>query len=163
MNEEKQKNTELATKFFEQAYHLQMIGYLDRAIQFYKRSIEFNPSAQAYTFLGWTYSLKGLMDKAVENCKIAIQIDPEYGNAYNDIGAYLLSQKRLDEAIPWFEKAFQATNYANYCYPYLNLGRIYEFKGRWNLALDYYANAIQENPEYEPAQTAYDQLAGKYN
>ena len=107
--------------------------------------------------------IKGLMDKAVEHCKIAIQIDPEYGNAYNDIGAYLLSQKRLDEAIPWFEKAFQATNYANYCYPYLNLGRIYEFKGRWNLALDYYANAIQENPEYEPAQTAYDQLAGKYN
>ena len=163
MNEEKQKNTELATKFFEQAYHLQMIGYLDRAIQFYKRSIEFNPSAQAYTFLGWTYSLKGLMDKAVEHCKIAIQIDPEYGNAYNDIGTYLLSQKRLDEAIPWFEKAFKATNYAHYCYPYLNLGRIYEIKGRWDLALDYYAHALQENPQYEPAQTAYDQLAGKYN
>ncbi|MEJ2542653.1 MAG: hypothetical protein P8Y99_01155 [Calditrichaceae bacterium] len=85
MNEEKQKNIELAIKFFEQAYHLQMTGHLDRAIRCYKRSIEFNPSAQAYTFLGWTYSLKGLMDKAIEHCRIAIQLDPEYGNAYNDI------------------------------------------------------------------------------
>lgn len=163
MNEEKQKNQELASEFFAQAYHLQMIGHLDRAIIFYKRSIEFHPSAQAYTFLGWAYSLKGLQDKAIEHCQIAIQLDPDYGNAYNDIGVYLLTQKKLDSAIPWFEKALKADNYANYCYPYLNLGKIYEMKGRWDLALDYYTNAIQENPEYDPAQTAHDKLSGKYN
>ncbi len=163
MNTERQKKQELATRFFEQAYHLQMIGYLDRAIHYYKRSIEFHPSARTYTFLGWTYSLKGLLNKAIDHCKIAIQLDPEYGNAYNDIGAYLLTQKKLNEAIPWFEKAFKATNYVNYCYPYLNLGKIYEMKGRWDLAMDYYTNAIEENPNYEPARTAYDKLVGKYN
>ncbi|MEJ2053598.1 MAG: tetratricopeptide repeat protein, partial [Calditrichaceae bacterium] len=78
MSGEQQKNQELASNFFEQAYHLQMSGYLDRAIIYYKRSIEFYPSAQAYTFLGWTYSLKGLLDKAIEHCKIATQLDPDY-------------------------------------------------------------------------------------
>lgn len=163
MNEEKQKSKELASEFFKQAYHLQMNGLLDRAITFYKRSIEFHPSAQAYTFLAWTYSLKGLLNRAIEHCQIAIQIDPNYGNAYNDIGAYLLTQKKLDNAIPWFEKALKVNNYLNYCYPYLNLGKIYEMKGRWDLALDYYSNAIQENPDYDLAQTAYDKLSGKYN
>jgi len=163
MNGERQKNQELATNFFEQAYHLQMSGYLDRAITYYKRSIEFYPSAQAYTFLGWSYSLKGLLNKAIEHCKIAIKLDPDYGNAYNDIGAYLFMQKKLDEAIPWFEKALRSTNYANYCYPYLNLGKIYEVKGRWKLAMDYFKNALKEDPGYAPAQTAHDRLAGKYN
>jgi tetratricopeptide (TPR) repeat protein len=161
MNE--QKNQELASAFYEKAYHLQMTGYLDKAIIFYKRSIEFYPSAQTYTFLGWSYSLKGLLDKAIENCKIAIQLDANYGYAYNDIGAYLFRQRKLDEAIPWFEKALRATNYADYCFPNINLGKIYEMKGRWDMALDYYAHAIKENPANGDAQTAYDNLSGKYN
>ena len=32
-------------------------------------------------------------------------MDPDFGNPYNDIGAYLIEMGRLDEAIPWLEKA----------------------------------------------------------
>ena len=59
-------NSELAKNFFDKGYLLQKTGHLDRAAHFYKRSIKFQPSAQAHTFLGWVYSLKGLFDQAKE-------------------------------------------------------------------------------------------------
>jgi tetratricopeptide (TPR) repeat protein len=163
MDKQTDKQRDLAKTFVEKGYHLQMLGHLDRAIHFYKRSIEFYPTAKAYTFWGWALSLKGLLDEAIEKCRQAIAIDPGYGNPYNDIGAYLMQQRKFDEAIPWLNKALQASNYENYCYPYLNLGRIYEMKGFWDKALDCYKKALAENARYLPAQTAHDQLMGKYN
>ena len=54
-----------------------------------KRSIEIPPTAEAHTYLGWTYSLQGKLDEATAECLRAIEIDPEFGNPYNDIGVYL--------------------------------------------------------------------------
>ena len=158
-----ENKSEIAKDFFEQGFVLQNNGHLDRAAHFYRRSIEFYPSAKAYTFLGWVLSLKGLYDKAIEECKHAIDLDPDYGNPYNDIGAYLLQQHNFDEAANWLKKALSAPNYENYCYPYLNLGRIYEFKGQWEEALECYQNALQETPNYEPAEQALRNLRAKYN
>jgi Tfp pilus assembly protein PilF len=163
MNNEIGKKEKLARTFFDQAYHLQMSGYLDRAIHFYKRSIQYSPTAKAHTFLGWTYSLKGLYERAIEECLHATELDPNFGNSYNDIGAYLIQLKKYDEAIPWLKKALEAPDYGNYCYPNLNLGYIYEFKGQWDLALEYYKTAIEENENYQPVLTAYEKLLGKYN
>jgi Tfp pilus assembly protein PilF len=160
------KNTdkkELAKGYFNKGVLLQKSGHLDRAAHCYKRSIEFEPTAQAHTFLGWILSLKGLYNEAIEECKKAIVIDPDFGNPYNDIGAYLLQQHRYDESKEWFNKALGAPNYENYCYPNLNLGRVYEFKGLWKKALFFYKRAIKENPYYEPAQHALKDLMAKYN
>ena len=163
MNNEIEKKEKLARSFFDQAYHLQMSGHLDRAIRFYKRSIEFCPTAKAHTFLGWTYSLKNLYEQAIEECYKAIEIDPDFGNPYNDIGAYLIQLKKYDEAIYWLNKALHAPDYENYCFPNLNLGYIYEFKGQWDVALEYFKTAIEENENYLPAKTAFDKLLGKFN
>jgi len=35
------------------------------------------------------------------------EIDPEFGTPYNDIGGYLMERERLDEALPWLQKAKQ--------------------------------------------------------
>lgn len=161
--DKKINKSELAKNYFDKGLILQKSGHLDRAAHCYKRSIEFEPSAQAHTFLGWVFSLKGLYNEAIEECKKAIIIDPGYGNAYNDIGAYLLQQFKYDAAKKWFIKALAAPNYENYCYPNLNLGRIYEFKGLWEKAKSYYLKAISENPDYEPALNALKVLKAKYN
>ncbi|MGD9898185.1 MAG: tetratricopeptide repeat protein [Calditrichaceae bacterium] len=153
----------ISREFFEKGYILQMSGHLDRASKFYKRSIEFLPTAKAHTFLGWIFSMKGLYDRAIDECKNAIKLDPSFGNPYNDIGAYLIQQKKYTEAVDWLEKALHAPNYENYCFPNINLGRVYEQKGDWNKALRYYQKAITENPEYKPAQMALEKLTGKYN
>ena len=94
-----------ATELWQEAYRQQMQGDLDRAIDLYQQSIAVHPTAEAHTFLGWTLSFRGRLDEATAECLRAIEVDPEFGNPYNDIGVYLMHQERLDEAIQWLEKA----------------------------------------------------------
>src|SRR6266436_5923392 len=97
-----------AVELLQEAYRLQMEGELDAAIERYQQSIALHPTAEAYTFLGWTYSFQGRLEDAIAQCKEAITVDADFGNPYNDIGSYLIKLGRLDEAIPWLESAIKA-------------------------------------------------------
>ena len=149
---------ELAMELFQKAYALQMQGELDLAEALYKRSIELHPTAEAYTFLGWTYKFQGKLDEAITECKNAILIDPGFGNPYNDIGAYLIEQGKLDDAIPWLEKATQSARYASFHYPWYNLGRIYMSKEHLNRARECFEKALAIEPKYEVAREALQKL-----
>ena len=156
-------NKDEALDLLQQAYDLQMKGKIDEAIKLYQKSIELFPTAEAHTFLGWAYSFKGRQDEAILECKRAIEVDPDFGNPYNDIGAYLIDKGQHDAAIPWLEKATQAKRYESYCYPYYNLGRIYEHKGDWFRALKYYQDALEANPGYTLAAKAAGRVKGFLN
>jgi tetratricopeptide (TPR) repeat protein len=161
MTEEEAKK--IALELFGKAYDLQMAGELDDAVEQYKRSIDIFPTAEAHTFLGWTYSFQGRYEDAIAECKEAIKVDPDFGNPYNDIGAYLIEKGRLDEAVPWFKKAIVAKRYDSYCYPHYNLGRVYEQKGNWTEALKCYDNSLKANPEYLLAKKANNRLKALLN
>jgi len=152
-----------AERFFQEAYQKQVDGQLDEAIPLYHKSIDLYPTAEAHTFLGWALSFKGLYDEAIAECHRAIQVDPEFGNPYNDIGAYLIEKGEFDEAIPWLKKATLAKRYDSYCYPHYNLGRIWEKKGYWDKALNCYHQALEANPEYDLASRAISRLQGSLN
>ena len=161
--EGREEDKKAAWGFFQQAYERQMKGELEEAADLYKKSIASHPTAEAYTFLGWTYSFMGRLDDAIEECRHAIKVDPDFGNPYNDIGAYLIEQGQFDEAIPWFEQAMQAKRYESPAFPHLNLGRVYERKGRWDEALDCYKKALTLNPNYALAKKALGRLVGMLN
>lgn len=146
---------------FERAYRHQMRGEFGEAIALYKRSLAVQPTAEAHTFLGWTYSMMNRYDEAIEACQQAIAVDPTFGNPYNDIGAYLIELDRWEEAIPWLEKATQASRYEAPQYPHLNLGRVYEHLGRYRTALSCYDRAIQIAPLYRTAVWAKYNLLSK--
>ncbi len=154
---------EEALKLFQDAYQKQTEGSLDEAIQLYHRSIGLCPTAEAHTFLGWALSLKGLFDDAIEECRKAIEIDPDFGNPYNDIGAYLIEKGKHDEAVEWLEKAVSAKRYDSYFYPHYNLGRVWEKKGDWSRAVNSYRNALISNPDYTLAQKALNRLQAMMN
>ena len=154
---------EQALDCFKKAYEFQMKGMLDVAIEYYEMSISIYPTAEAYTFLGWTYSFMGRYDEAIEECHKAIDADPDFGNPYNDIGAYYIRLGRLDEAIPWFEKAVNAPRYESYCFPHFNLGRIWEEKGLWDEAIEAYQRSLDANPNYILAARARNRLRGMLN
>src|ERR1700751_4086595 len=105
---------ELASRLFAQAVQHQKKKELDEAVELYKKSIETYPTAEAYTFLGWTYSWMGRLDDAIAECLKAIEVDPAFGNPYNDIGSYLMMKGQIDEAIPWLERALKAPRYESY-------------------------------------------------
>lgn len=152
-----------AYEYFLKAYEHQMKGEMDQAVALYKKSLEVFPTAEAHTFLGWSYSFMGMYDEAIEECHKAIATDPDFGNPYNDIGAYLIGQGKLEEAIPWLEKATKAKRYESYCFPHFNLGRIWEQKGEWFQAMEAYRNALMENPDYALAAKALMRLQTMMN
>jgi tetratricopeptide (TPR) repeat protein len=143
-----------AMRLFHEAYRVQMQGKLDEAARLYRESISAHPTAEAHTFLGWTYSFQGRYEEAIAECQRAIAVDPDFGNPYNDIGAYLIGLGRLDEAVPWLERATRARRYEAYHYPHFNLGRVYLSKGMLKKALEQFQQALAIEPKYTLARQA---------
>ncbi len=154
---------ERAAELFHRALEEQMSGRLEQAAQLYRESIAAHPTAEAHTFLGWTYSFLGDLDGAIAECRKAIAVDPDFGNPYNDIGAYLVEMGRLEEAIPWLERATRAPRYEPRHYPHFNLGRVYLAQEMYSRALQEFERAVALHPGYEPARRVAEAIRLKLN
>jgi tetratricopeptide (TPR) repeat protein len=155
------KEHERAMELIKEALDLHAAGKVDDAVRLYKESLALFPTADAHTYLGWAYSFKGRIDDAIAQCEIAIRLDPEFGNPYNDIGVYLMQQEKFDEAIPWLEKAKQAKRYEPRHFPYLNLGRVYVTKGMIQKAIEEFRGALERNPDNPELKELIDELETK--
>src|SRR5205085_1780394 len=96
-----------AVEFFNQGFEAQQSADYDKAIKLYKKSIEAFPTAEAYTFLGWTFSFQGEYDRAIAECLAAIAVDANFGNPYNDIGSYLIAKGNFYDCVRWFKLAIK--------------------------------------------------------
>lgn len=154
----KQVKRRRAMKHFYEAYHAQQHRDYDLAIEKYQESIEIFPTAEAHTFLGWTYSFMGELENAIEECQRAIEVDPEFGNPYNDIGAYLIAKGEYHEAVPYLQQALDAKRYRAYHFAHFNLGRACEYQGDILNALRHYKLAVKLEPRYLIAYKAIEHL-----
>jgi len=152
------ESVQAAWELLKEAYQYQMGGEFEMAVELYKRSLDLHPTAEAYTFLGWTYHFQGKIEEAIAECKKAIQIDPEFGNPYNDIGAYLIEIAEYDAALPWLERALQSRRYESYHYPHYNLGRIYMAKQMYVKAREHFEQALKLCPDYAVAREALEKV-----
>jgi Tfp pilus assembly protein PilF len=152
-----------AVSLWQAGYRAQMEGDLERAVELYTESIELSPTAEAYTFRGWAYSRLGRTEDAMAECHKAIEVDPDFGNPYNDIGAYLLAKGQLDEAVGWFEKAKRARNYEPRHFPFMNLGRVYAAKGMFVRAIQEFEGALRIEPDEPFCRRALAELRGMLN
>lgn len=152
-----------AWELLQDAYQAQMEGDYDRAVELYRASLELHPTAEAHTFLGWTYHFQGKLDDAIAECRRAIDLDPEFGNPYNDIGAYMIQLQRFDEAIPWLERAIEAKRYEPRHFPHYNLGRAYLGKEMYARAARCFEEALEVEPRYALAREALDSLRRMVN
>jgi tetratricopeptide (TPR) repeat protein len=152
-----------ARRFLERAYRAQMAGRLEEAIDLYEQSIAAWPTAEAHTFLGWVYSMQRRWDEAIAECHRAIAVDPDFGNPYNDIGAYLIELGRADEAIPWLERAKHAVRYEPRHYPHLNLSRIYAMRNDIVAAARELRAVVQIEPRHTSARRELHRLLGLLN
>jgi len=138
-------------------------GDVAGAIESYQASIAAFPTAEAHTFLGWMYSLQDRLDEAIEQCKIAISVDPSFGNPYNDLGVYLMQRGELDEAEKWLERAMTAERYEPRHFPHLNLGRIHLMRHDYGRALEEFRQALASSPTDRTALTLYRRLVARLN
>lgn len=147
-----------AEELYNTGYLLTLLGAYDRALKLYDESLAIRPTAEAYTFKGWTYGQMGQYERAIEEAQKAIRVDPDFGNPYNDIGVYLIELAREDEAVAYLEKAKAAKRYCCYQFPHFNLGRIYLKKKLYEKARDEFKQALDIDPSYEPAQAGLELL-----
>jgi Tfp pilus assembly protein PilF len=156
--EQPKDRAKAAEELYNTGYLLGILGWHHEAIQLFEKSLAIMPTAEAYTYLGWSYSHMGDYKRAIEEAQKAIRIDPNYGNPYNDIGVYLIEQGKEDEAIPYFEKAMRATRYCCYQFPHFNLGRIYLKNKMYEKARQEFKKSLEIDPDYLPARQGLDTL-----
>jgi tetratricopeptide (TPR) repeat protein len=152
-----------AIELFRRAFEAQQVEDYEEAIELYRRSIATYPTAEAHTFLGWVYSFQQRYDDAIEECLEAIRIDDTLGNPYNDIGSYLVAKGDLYASVKWFKRALLAPRYESYAFPHMNLGRVYEQRGRLLDAARHYGLALEQEPGYTQAAIALRKLQARLN
>lgn len=154
---------EKAHALMKKALDLQLSGQLESAISLYKESIETFPTAEAFTYLGWSHGVRGELDKAIAYCHKAIETDPDFGNPYNDIGAYLVEMGQDYEALTWFYRAMSAPRYDCPFFPHVNMARVYENHSHLGKALLHYQRALELKPDYEVARLGLARVMASMN
>jgi tetratricopeptide (TPR) repeat protein len=154
---------ERAMELWNEGLLQQQHGALDLAVQLYTKSIELCPTAEAYTYRGWAYHGLGRIEDAIAECMRAIEVDPSFGNPYNDIGAYLIEKEDFDGAIEWLEKAKRAPRYEPRHFPYMNLGRVYAAKGMVLRAIEEFERALEIAPGEPNCVSVLTQLRAALN
>lgn len=76
---------------------------------------------------GFGYQDQGNLDKAIDEYKKAIELNPNHLKAYMNLGAVYMEQKKYDQAIEEFNTVVKLNYY--YGKAHYNLGYIYLLKG----------------------------------
>jgi hypothetical protein len=100
--------------------------------------------------LGNVYSLKGDYEKSIEEFKLAIQINPTYGDAYHNIGNVYYQIQKLPEAAENYRKALELN--PRLWQSHQNLAAVYYNQGRYDLADEEIKKALEINPGNEALQ-----------
>lgn len=128
-------------------YFIAQKNYEEAKTNFYKAR-NYKETAEILTLLAWTYSLLDDRLQAKSYCLKAVQLDSQYGPAYNDFGNYILAEGQVKESIRWFELAKRAHNYQNREYPYINAGRAYVLLKEFDQALAEFSLALTIAPHH---------------
>ena len=145
-----QRSAQNAHLLWKKGYYMHVLGKYEKAIDLFSESIDLYPTAEAFTFRGWSLSMLGHLEEAIAECKEAIKLDPDYGNPYNDIGTYLIDLGQSEEAIPWLKKAMVAKRYCCYQFPHYNLGRVLLMQGKVSEARESLERSMSYDPDYLP-------------
>jgi len=110
---------------------------------------KFPNSAVLATICGVSYAALNKLDAAIDNFNHAISVNPNYLDAYINLGHAFKKKGDLNSAINIY-KAAQNIQPSN---PdaYFNLGKVYAVKRDFEVAIKYYEEAIKLKPDYAKA------------
>lgn len=75
----------------------------------YERTVEMEPTAEAYVCLGASYEQQELYDKAITQYRAALKLDRDYDDAWYGLGVCLMAQEKYFESIHFFTRAIELT------------------------------------------------------
>jgi len=83
----------------------QHAGMLEKAITSYQKAISIQPKAKLYLSLGSAYQNQGNLSAALEQYRVAIEMDVRSAEAHDKLGSALWAQGKVDEALKAHETA----------------------------------------------------------
>jgi len=107
---------------------------------------------QIHNNLGDVYARQGNFDKAVEEFKTAIGINPNYADAYHNLANTYQAMGQLDLAIENYQKAIEIN--PGLWQSYQNLAATYFSTGEFDLAQENIKKALELNPGDQNLQNA---------
>lgn len=120
----------------------------EEAKNYFLKASNYIENAEVLTMIAWSYSLLEQFEMAKKYCAKAIQLDSNYGPAFNDFGNYLIIDGKVQESLKWFEHAKRALNYPQREYPYINAGRAYVMLNMYDEALREFSLALALAPHH---------------
>ena len=99
--------------------------------------------------LGATKNALGLIVEAQQALWRAVEIQPDFAAAHNNLGNALKDQGKLDEAIASYENALKIK--PDYAEAYNNIGNALKDQGKLDKAIASYENALKIKPDYAKA------------
>jgi tetratricopeptide (TPR) repeat protein len=143
------------------AFTVGLIYYLDQdyeeAIRHFETAVDNAPEGfnleVVHFYKGNAHSLRAEPDEAISEYERAVEINPAFAEAHNNLGVAYVEQGRLDDAIVEFEEAvgkagLDDLNLAN---AYYNLGLCYVKKGETDEAIKALQEAVNLRDNYAPA------------
>jgi len=117
---------------------------LGKAIELATKAVTLE-TVGGYAILGWLYSLTGQYDKAIAECKKAVELDPNSSSARAWYGSVFYKVGRYEEAVQELEQAMRRDPMAG-TWVLRSLGTAYSFTGRHDEAITTLKKAIQKAP-----------------
>jgi tetratricopeptide (TPR) repeat protein len=143
------------------AFTVGLIYYLDQdyeeAIRHFKTAADNAPEGfnleVVHFYKGNAHSLRAEPDEAISEYERAVEINPDFAEAHNNLGVAYAGQGRLDDAIGEFEEAIEkaALDDLNRANVYYNLGLCYVKKGETDEAIKALQEAVNLRDNYAPA------------
>lgn len=154
------KNRELSITTRELGEKYMLEGNYPKAINELNKAIELNPKDYIAQYdLGLSFrarakntnnptSKSNFIELAVKHYKTALDINPDYSIARNNLGNAYMDQGKYDEAIECYKAVTKDLVYTTPYYPLSNLGWAYYNKKEFGLAEKYYLDALNLQPRF---------------
>jgi type IV pilus assembly protein PilF len=132
-------HTELGQQYLER-------GKLKTALEKLKKALQFDERyAPAHTVIATIYARIGENAQAEQHFRRAEQLKPKNGDTNNNLGVFLCKIGKVDEALPYFEKAVHDPFYATKDVALSNAGRCLLKKNDYAGAENEYRRALTIN------------------
>jgi tetratricopeptide (TPR) repeat protein len=142
-------HTSLAKLLQDDGKFVEAIGHYLEVLRIYEKSFAVQDALTHYN-VAVAYERLGQLDEAEAHYREALQWDPNYANAYFNLGNTLLARRKYLEAIAQFRKALTFSPEAASCH--CNLGTALRLVDQIDEAIRHYREALRIDPQHEAAR-----------
>ena len=135
-----------AYEYLKIANEFSYAGDCANAIKNYSHSINIDPNYFTFYLRGSEYYKDKKYEDAIKDFETTLKKNPDYFDAYNEIGRCYLQLKNYDEASEHFKKVIEKNGKAHYAYN--NLGLTLLNQNKLEEAIDQFNEALKIDPRF---------------